>query len=190
MRALIINNGIRHPESILAMLQDFVCTIVPVDDIKPETSTAGYNLVVFTGSNQRPITYHQTELTNVLTWITTLDIPTLGICYGAQLLASAFGTSLSCVPTIEEKHRGFYTIPFPSDTAWQFPARLCLYESHQWQIGPVPSPLRPLVETPRGTLLFEHKSLPIVGMQFHPDKYLAETDANVLFRLFCKRVGL
>ncbi len=110
------------------------------------------------------------------------EVPTLGVCLGHQAIGAAFGA---------EVHRG----PFPchGETSWVLHHGNGLYEG-------VPSPfpaaryhslvvdrhgLPPELEETSweagGVLMgLRHRTLPIEGVQFHPESYLTRHGARLL----------
>lgn len=180
MKVLIINNGQNPPSNFLRLFAAHECDVVAADIITPVYPTVGYDLIILTGSNSHPILYNYERLDPLLVWTRTLTIPTIGICYGAGLIASAFAADHPLTDG-EEKFRGIAEVTPVPETGWTFSQeRYLVYEAHRWNITNLPPVFKPLITNERGVLLFEHHSRPLVGFQFHPEKHPDETDGWLL----------
>ena len=190
MNVLIVNNGQNPPRNFLRLFSDHVCTVVSASNITPGSTTDGYHLIILTGSNTHPIPYSYERLSPLLTWLRRVTIPTIGICYGAELIATAFADDYSLTDG-EEKFRGLVeVVPLP-DTNWPFSQQQYLvYEAHRWNITNLATVLRPLMVNERGVLLFEHRVRPLIGFQFHPEKHTDETDGVVLLATCLNHLGI
>jgi anthranilate synthase/aminodeoxychorismate synthase-like glutamine amidotransferase len=97
-------------------------------------------------------------------------LPLLGICLGFQSIGLAFGARLvRSRPT-----HGMTTVvrfgPSRSFPGFQGPETVMRY--HSLSLADVPPPLRVIAATQDGIpMALEHESLPIAGVQFHPDSY-------------------
>ena len=98
-----------------------------------------------------------------------LGIPVLGICYGMQLACEAMGGKVASTPSREygrasctiQKHEGLFE---------GFPDEMEVWMSHGDQVSSISDEFEPLAQT--GTCPYaaiRHRSLPVYGMQFHPE---------------------
>jgi GMP synthase-like glutamine amidotransferase len=116
MRVLIVNNGQKTPLNFLRLFSGHDCDVVPASAITESSSANEYDLVVLTGSSRNPIPYSYELLRPLLTWIAYLSVPTLGVCYGSQLLATAFDANYT-LTDMSEKYRDFSLVsPLPYTT--------------------------------------------------------------------------
>lgn len=102
--------------------------------------------------------------------------PMLGVCLGHQTIAAAFGAKIARAPlpmhgrTTEVRHdeRGIYRgIPSPFS--------VCRYHSLVVDPLSLPVELRVTSRTADGIIMgLEHREMPIVGVQFHPESILTE----------------
>ncbi len=109
-------------------------------------------------------------------------VPVLGVCLGHQAIAEVFGGSICRAPrqvhgkTDEISHDGsglFAGVPNPF-TATRYHS-LCVDGDS------VPSTLRVTARTPDDVVMgLSHESLPIHGVQFHPESVLTPEGAKVL----------
>jgi anthranilate synthase component 2/para-aminobenzoate synthetase component 2 len=107
-------------------------------------------------------------------------IPLLGVCLGHQCIASAFGGTIRRATPVHGKpaqirHDGqglFAGIPSPFAAA--------RYHSLVADLAP-DGPLHPTARAEDGTLMaLTHETLPVFGVQFHPESVLTEHGHRLL----------
>jgi GMP synthase-like glutamine amidotransferase len=98
-------------------------------------------------------------------------VPTLGICYGHQMIARMFGASVGYAFPGRAKARGFRRVRLIDPPAWAGPPRaveLCV--SHREAVLECPSELRVIAASDEVAVDgFAHRELPIFGLQPHPE---------------------
>lgn len=107
-------------------------------------------------------------------------IPLLGVCLGHQCIAAAFGGGIHQTTPVHGKpatifhdgHALFDGIPNPFTAARYHSLIADLADE---------GPLRPIAHLEDGTLMaLAHESLPIFGVQFHPESVLTEHGHKLL----------
>ncbi len=109
-------------------------------------------------------------------------IPTLGVCLGHQVIALAYGARVSRAQapvhgkTSRIRHDGgglFAGLPSPFEAA--------RYHSLTVEEASLPSELLPCAWSEDGTLMaFRHATLPLWGVQFHPESFLSPEGGRLL----------
>ena len=110
------------------------------------------------------------------------DIPLLGVCLGHQAIAEAFGATVTHAEelmhgkTSRVHHDGSALF---DDVATDFTATR--YHSLAVVDGTVPDELRVTARTDGGVIMaLQHRSAPVVGVQFHPESVLTEGGHRML----------
>ncbi|MFZ2125460.1 MAG: glutamine-hydrolyzing GMP synthase [Candidatus Saccharimonadales bacterium] len=113
-------------------------------------------------------------------------IPVLGICYGFQLMAQAMGGTIE--KNAPEFGRTQMTINNPGKLLSNQPEQQKIWMSHSDAVTAIPNGFVGLASTASTPIIaFEHESLPIAGVQYHPEvmhtEYGQKTLENFLFKI-------
>jgi anthranilate synthase/aminodeoxychorismate synthase-like glutamine amidotransferase len=109
-------------------------------------------------------------------------IPVLGVCLGHQCVGEAFGAKVvrarrplhGRASEVRHDGRGIYR-GLPS------PFRAARYHSLAVSSRRLPRSLEPVAWADDGTLMgLRHRSVPVEGVQFHPESYLTEHGPRIL----------
>ncbi|SFT72453.1 anthranilate synthase component 2 [Algoriphagus locisalis] len=102
-------------------------------------------------------------------------VPVLGVCLGHQAIGEFFGAKLkkNAVPTHGKVHQVRKTIAHSFTAA--IPEAFKVTRYHSLQLANLPEELEVILETESGEIMgMAHKSLPILGIQYHPEAHLTE----------------
>lgn len=107
-------------------------------------------------------------------------LPILGICLGHQAIGQYFGARL--VQNKEPVHGIPHEIlhfGHPTFKGMNSPFRAMRY--HSLMLEDIPDNLEVICKTPTGEVMgVAHKSLPLIGLQFHPESVLTENGLQML----------
>jgi anthranilate synthase/aminodeoxychorismate synthase-like glutamine amidotransferase len=101
-------------------------------------------------------------------------VPVLGVCLGHQALGEFFGAEL--YKAAQPMHGKLSRISCREDYLFQdLPSQLQVVRYHSLLLRNLPTCLEAIAETPQGEVMaLRHASLPIRGVQFHPEAILTE----------------
>jgi anthranilate synthase component II len=103
------------------------------------------------------------------------QVPILGVCLGHQAIGEFFGARL--VPNAVPTHGKVHTI---RQTQTHFftenlPEHFQVTRYHSLQLTDLPDCLESILETESGEIMgMAHRTLPILGIQYHPEAYLTQ----------------
>lgn len=110
-------------------------------------------------------------------------LPMLGICLGHQALGLAFGAELVRVLPVHGKQSAITfsrSRLFPS-----FVGRQIMMRYHSLALIGIEAPLRVIAQTDDGIpMAIEHETLPMAGLQFHPDSFASPRGKELVADFF------
>jgi GMP synthase-like glutamine amidotransferase len=129
----------------------------------------GHVVVVLGGSMDVPDAPGLPWMVGEMEWVERIvragDIPTLGICLGAQMIASVLGGEVADGPFPE---RGWRQVFRSAYAGFSFPDQITVFESHRQVFTPPGSAV-----TIAGNDAWEHQAFTVgeacIGVQFHPE---------------------
>ncbi|MDX8149891.1 glutamine-hydrolyzing GMP synthase [Lentzea sp. BCCO 10_0061] len=186
MRIVILDCGSQYTQLIRRVLDESgVATSVVDGDVFADELAARYGtngiagVVISGGSGSITGDYVQIDPA----WL-QLNIPMLGICFGYQWLAQKFGS------TVSTTSHGFAGERLAVLRANQLISSsqdgTTVWMSHRDSVTSLGSELVPIACTPESTVAaFQHESLAVYGVQFHPEVSHSDIGAEIL-RAFAK----
>lgn len=103
------------------------------------------------------------------------QVPILGVCLGHQAIGEYFGADLvkNKFPTHGKVHRVLKSQSSPFTIS--LPDSFQVTRYHSLELKNLPECLEKILETESGEIMgIAHHSLPILGIQYHPEAYLTE----------------
>jgi|SRR5579872_142113 len=166
MKVLIIDNGSTFLDSLKGSLID--CEILVSDYDKAEISQSQQaDLIVLSGGHKYAVVNHQNKYAKELAIIKSSLKPIIGICLGFELIVAAYGGELE---SMKKRARGILEIEVNKTNAFfGNRTKLKVYESHRWTVKKLPDSFMILASSRDGVEAIKHKTLPIYGLQFHPE---------------------
>src|SRR3989344_5129884 len=105
MKVLLIDNGSTLLEKLKKLIPGRE-TVEQAEKIS-EKDTNTYDLVVLSGSSKEQLIGNESDFKNEIDFILSNQKPLIGICFGCELIATAFGGQLR---ELESTHKGIKDI--------------------------------------------------------------------------------
>jgi para-aminobenzoate synthetase component 2 len=116
----------------------------------------------------------------IVKWAERESYPILGVCLGHQVIAAAFGFSVSKAPTLI--HGSTSTISHLGEGIFEgIPNNFQATRYHSLAVEELSTPLRITAWSEDKIIMaLQHESLPLYGLQFHPESVLTEYGYELL----------
>jgi anthranilate synthase component 2 len=109
-------------------------------------------------------------------------VPLFGVCLGHQAIVEAFGGKVSRAE--RAMHGKTSMIEHDGTTLFRdLPSPMRVGRYHSLVAGMLPDSLRETARTGNYVMAIEHKELPILGLQFHPESILTPEGGPILDRV-------
>lgn len=155
------------------------CVVIRNDEVKPEDAKNYDGVLISPG----PGTPEEAGVSIAMVkYCAEHKIPLFGVCLGHQAIGVAFGGTVSRAPEllhgktsrVAHNNKGVLV---------DLPSPLVVTRYHSLSIEPetMPKELEVICETESGVVMgIQHKTLPIFGVQFHPESVLTEHGHQML----------
>ena len=187
-RILVIDNYDSFVYTIVGYLQQMgaVCTVVRNDEVPEDAQgrvdLAGFDGVLVSPGPGNPQTAGRSL--DVIGRCADLAVPMLGVCLGHQALGERFGATVAQAPQLMNGRTSELTHEDASVFAG-VPSPLTATRYHSLAVVPetVPAELVVTARTQDGAIMgLAHRTLPLHGVQFHPESVLTEHGHLMLAR--------
>lgn len=167
MRILLVDNRdsfTRNLEHLLVQAVGHVPRVAPYDGFRPEMAEA-YDMTVISPGPGHPRDYPA--------YGPLLDSgrPVLGICLGLQIMNLHFGGSVERLPGCVHGKASHFML---------FGRDVLAARYHSLSLSRVAPDLDVLAEFQGIPMAARHRSLPLLGLQFHPESFLTPHGPDIL----------
>lgn len=105
----------------------------------------------------------------------------LGVCLGHQALAEHFGGEISQSPKAIHGKQSLIRLDTSSPLFNSLKENIEVGRYHSWHVSKLPEVLRSIAQLRSGeNMAMEHSSLPIYGVQFHPESILTPNGRTII----------
>jgi len=184
MKVYVVDNGGQWTHREWRVLRDLEVNAVIVPNTTEIEKLKDADALVLSGGAPS-ISYEKYKLGNQPQYLEELEVPILGICVGAQLIAEHFGGE--CGPAKSPEYGKTEVFIDDEDEIFQgLPPKIIAWESHNDEIKELGDDLISLAHS--STCRYQairHRKKAIYGVQFHPEVEHTEYGEEI-FRNFLK----
>lgn len=162
----IVDFGSQYTQLITRKFRElgFTSEIITLEDGLERIKSTQPKALVLSGGPQSVFE----DKTDYSAFLNKTDLPILGICYGMQILGQFFGG------TVEKGVQGEYGLAalrtVPGFAIPGCPAVSDVWMSHSDHLSELPKDFKLILQSENGlTAGIKHETLPILGLQFHPE---------------------
>jgi anthranilate/para-aminobenzoate synthase component II len=187
MKILLINNGDKPQVNLENFLRNYGSVeIIPYDLISENTSLfeqQNFDLIVLSGSGYVPLIGNTNLYKLEIDLVMTTKIPVIGICFGFEVIAYAYGEELKMK---EQKIEGLNEIYLTG----QEENKYMVWQNHFWYLDKVENVL-PFATSVNGIEIIKASdNKNIYGIQFHPEHIEPANSGKKLFDLVLSYLNL
>jgi GMP synthase (glutamine-hydrolysing) len=159
-------------------------------DLHSRIADSGPDLVILTGSSALLSKPRTRELFQPeMDLVRMAEFPILGICYGHQIIGSAFGAPMR---DLGQMVRGYEKVSAVRKHPLfeGLPSDLVVAESHRQELTRVPDEFQHLAQSTTSRVeAMVHRSKPIYSVQFHPERSNDEhTHGRIMIQNLLKQI--
>lgn len=180
MRVLLLDNIDSFTWNIFHYLEALETTVVVIDHHAIDLETVReYDAIVLSPGPGIPS--EAGKLMEVIAEAVQFSVPMLGVCLGMQAIAEFFGGTI--YNQAQVKHGQQTTIRHADSILFQgIPETFHVGLYHSWAVSPeLPEYLRATAFSQDEVMMaLEHTTLPVYGVQFHPESILSEYGKELL----------
>ena len=192
MHVLVIDNKSAHLQRLQELIQETLGNVeFRLHDPRnmSDHDMEWADLIVFSGGWGRSIVKNPQTFERMVDFCVKHEKPTIGICLGAEAIAAYFGSTLTELPV---RRAGNVRIHFKDEAGVEMGLKssTMVYEFHKWVVSEVHDPLICLADSKDGPELYRHATLPMWGMQFHPEVSRLNSRGHVIFKYIVAQLGL
>jgi GMP synthase (glutamine-hydrolysing) len=127
------------------------------------------------------------DLLELIKKITAKGVPLLGVCFGHQLIARALGSDQNVRRSETPEFGWCEIIKTEAKTKYallaELPQSFYSFQAHFEEVAQLPAGFVVLATNERcGIQAFAHQSLPVFGVQFHPERNVEEGQLSIAHR--------
>jgi len=191
LNVLLIDNDTHYKQKLRALLKDHTLTIIDYTQISQIEQT-DYDVIVLSGGGiktedgrRRSLKRFSHLYEDQIALVNEAKVPVIGICLGCQIIGHAYGAKLSRQFKIRRKGLSDIVAIRQSKIMGGL-NEATVFQSNRWIITDLPEELICIAASDEGAEIIRHRSKPLYGVQFHPERRAGKNDGAKLFNNILK----
>lgn len=182
MRVVIIDNGTKHLQALLRLTKGQEVTVLHARDVRANAIPSNALVILSGAKHGQPSVQEGSQFyAEELKLIKAHRGPLLGICFGFELIAHAYGVTLHRRP--RRIRRLVRVVASSLPVARFLPRQFTVYVAHKFSVKAINSnELIALARSRGGVEILRHRTRPVFGVQFHPEVRLQSNAGSDIFQ--------
>ena len=193
LNILLIDNDTHYKERLRALLADHNVTVLGHDAVGQE-DVNNFDVIILSGGGiiddsgqKRPLLHFTDFYRDQIELVRNTDKPIIGICLGSEIIGYAFGSKLS--RPFKTRRKGVFPIAaIRLDPIMGGAQEAQVFQSNHWILTEVGPELEVIAASDEGAEIIRHRSKPIYGIQFHPERTRGKNDGPKIFKRILRTV--
>jgi GMP synthase (glutamine-hydrolysing) len=144
-----------------------------------------FDAIILSGGYRFNVLDHEKDYTKELKLIRTGKKPIFGICLGFELICYAYHEKLEKL--LMKENNIIKLKILKNDKIFKNIKNIRVFENHRWRVRKVKN-LVALASSKDGIEMVMHRSKPIYGVQFHPEKFHNKTQGYKILKNFISMI--
>ncbi|MCC7289057.1 gamma-glutamyl-gamma-aminobutyrate hydrolase family protein [bacterium] len=191
LNVLLIDNDTHYKQKLRNLLAAHDLTVIDYTQIG-EIEQTDYDVIVLSGGGiktedgrRRSLKRFSHLYEDQIKLVKEAKVPIVGICLGCQIIGHAYGAKLSRQFKIRRK--GLSDIVTIRHSAVMGDLQeATVFQSNRWIITDLPDDLICIAASDEGAEVIRHRSKPLYGVQFHPERRVGKNDGAKIFNNILK----
>ncbi|MEI6581846.1 MAG: gamma-glutamyl-gamma-aminobutyrate hydrolase family protein [bacterium] len=192
MKVLLVNNNTYYKNRLANLLRSHDLTTINYDEVGG-FDTKPYDVIVLSGGGilfegkKRSLKKFPHLYEAQIKLVKTSKKPIVGICLGCQIIGYSYGASL--YKQFKNLRKGLFPIvAVRRSRVLGGQDKSMVFQSNHWIITELPKDLVCVAASDEGAEIIRHKTKPIWGVQFHPEREKIGGDGRKIFNRILKLI--
>lgn len=192
MKILLINNNTHYKKRLQNLLDKHELTIINYDEVRGYDIDP-FDVVVLSGGGieaegrKRSLKRFTHLYEDQIEMVQQAKKPIVGICLGCQIIGFAYGAELH--RSFKERRKGLFPIvAIQRNKVMAGKEEAMVFQSNRWIITELPDELRCVAASSEGVEIIKHRTKPVWGVQFHPERERPDGEGRKIFNRILKRI--
>lgn len=193
MKILIIDNNTHYKKRLQNLLSKYQTTMINYSQLEGH-DIEEYDILVLSGGGitdaqgrKRSLKRFSHLYEQQIKLVQTTKKPVVGICLGCQIIGHSYGADL--FRYFKTRRKGLFPIvAIKQNEVMADKDEAMVFQSNRWVITELPEELVCIAASNEGAEIIKHRTKPIWGVQFHPERERPDGDGRKIFHRILSRI--